>query len=132
MPHRPSRALAVASESLLDDRGVVQAHRLWAFFHADLQTVFERAQPHLTAKAVASEPGLRVALNLLRCISGRSPLERLAFAETSADRAPASPPPGPTASHAFQRDPRWEKVARRLLEHPQLKQDAALLLEQLS
>lgn len=147
------RALEVLAERI-DDEDEIEALAVWAFFHLDLTTVFERMEPLLTEQALATKKGVAVAAKLLNEVSGEGYyLDEDNHDEDSDEDDPAqeTPPdaiPGldapldepdddpeeaqylarKLARFAFRKDPRWGAVALRLLTHKELGESCVVLL----
>ncbi|RYE93827.1 MAG: hypothetical protein EOO75_03485, partial [Myxococcales bacterium] len=144
------RALGVLAERLQEKDGTVNDLGIWAFFHLDPATVFERVSPHLTDEAIKAKHGIPLAEALLEGVSGdgyilddydaRQEDEKAAEAEAAnedevevgslldEERDEARETARRLARHPFRRDPRWGDVALRLLAHKTLAHDATLIL----
>lgn len=143
------RALEVLAERI-DDEDELEALAVWAFFHLDLTTVFERMEPLLAEQALATKKGVAVAAKLLNEVSGEGYYldededdEDDAEQEAPPDAIPGldAPPDDPDddpeeaqylarklARFAFRKDPRWGAVALRLLAHKELGESCVVLL----
>lgn len=148
------RALEILVERLNEDDYEMESLAVWAFFHLDMATVFERMQPYLTEQALANKKGLATAKKLLEEISGsgyyleqaveeekeedkeEGKEEDLAAlvgaADTEADDQDARwqerEAARKMALFPFRRDPRWGAVALRLLGHKDLASTLANIL----
>lgn len=136
------RALEVLIERL-DGEDEVEALAVWAFFHLDMNTVFERMKPYLTDQALSTKKGLAVAEKLLSEVSGdgyyldnededededEDEEHAVANEEGQEDEDDDAYRLKNLARYAFRKDPRWGAVALRLLPNKQLTDTCATIL----
>jgi HEAT repeat protein len=144
------RALEVLVERLDSEEEETEALSIWAFFHLDPNSVFERMQPYLTEQVLSSRKGVAVASKLLGEISGEGyfldEMDTASEEDLDADQDNAIPGlDGASAEedeeHAddpsrdrrllrypFRTDPRWVDVALRLLDHKELSKHGVVIL----
>ncbi|MCU0656017.1 MAG: hypothetical protein MUF64_12390 [Polyangiaceae bacterium] len=146
---RDRRALEVLAERIDEEGHEIEALAVWAFFHLDLTTVFERMEPFLSDEALATKKGTSVARKLLQEISGAGyyldhvedePEEEAPPAGPEAIPGLDAPPPDDDGEQddqlytrkltrfPFRKDVRWGDVALRLLDHKELSPQAAQIL----
>jgi len=150
---RERRALEVLIERLNDDDYEMESLAVWAFFHLDMTSVFERMQPYLAEAALANKKGLGVANKLLEEISGDGYYLDAAEEEEETEGDEAATPEGEgegqgegqgdsddddnndeaqrlkvVGKYPFRRDPRWGDVALRLLQVKELSDTSATIL----
>ncbi|MCS6899849.1 MAG: HEAT repeat domain-containing protein, partial [Polyangiaceae bacterium] len=139
------RAMEVLIQHLDREGDATEALAVWAFFHLDLNTVFERMQPFLTEQALSTKKGLAIAAKLLAEISGDGQFldmveddreESKKDDTIDADVIPELEGDGTIleeevrmaapylarklARYPFCQDPRWADVALRLLPRKEL------------
>ncbi len=154
---RDKRALGVLAERLVDPDGSVNDLGVWAFFHVDPGTVFERMKPHLTDAALKTKSGLALADTLIEAVSGEGYIlygddtdedessdesEETETEDSSEGESAAEEEDDPDdeyrdeereaarllAAYPFRKDPRWVDVALRFLTHKTMSDDALIIL----
>jgi HEAT repeat protein len=145
------RALEVLVERLDSEEDDTEALSVWAFFHLDPGSAFERMQPYLTDQALSTKKGVAVASKLLGEISGEGyfldEMDTASEEDSDAVQDQDAAIPGLDGAaeedegndddphrdrrqlrYPFRTDPRWVDVALKRLDHKGLTEHCIEIL----